>query len=100
MSDFNIFFERATALRDTIKKSDHILKDVKLDILGQIVKRVFICEGIPNNIYIQSECVSAANLTLDILKELQIEATITLNRTLHPVHQIIEVNTYVDGYWT
>ena len=94
MSDYNNFFERATALRDAIRKSDHILKDVKLDILGQIVKQVFIYEKIPYNIGIQSGCVNAANLTLDILKELQIEATITLDKTSYPVCQITEVNAY------
>lgn len=95
MSDYNNFFERATALRDAIKKGDDCLKDVKLDILGQIVNRVFIYEKIPYNIYIQSGCVNAANLTLDILKELQIEATITLDKTYTPVYPITEVNAFV-----
>lgn len=91
----NDFFERAAALRDAIKKGDDCLKDVQLDILGQIVKQVFIYEKIPYYISIQSGCVNAATLTLNILKELQIEAIITLDKTYHPVCQITKVTAYV-----
>ena len=39
------FFERAIALRDSIEQSDDLLKNVKLDILSQLVGQVFHCIG-------------------------------------------------------
>lgn len=99
MNDFlKDFFERATALQNAIQKDNgDAFKDVRLDILSQIASQVFIDKKIPKNLKIQSDSICAPALVSEILKHLNIEATIN-----HRLHQpkITEVNAHVDCYWT
>lgn len=68
------FFERATALRDTIEQSNDFLKNVKLDILSQLVGQVFLQGKIPDTFMVHSNNMNVAQIAIPCLKNLGIEA--------------------------
>lgn len=86
--NMNDFFEKAIALRDTIDQSEDILKDIKLDILSQLVGTVFYHRKVPNNFTVQSSCMDAAKIALTNLHDLGIEGEITINKTFYPSYAI------------
>lgn len=86
------FFERATALREDIIKKNDILKNLKLDILSQIVGQVFCLQKLPFNIEIQSRSAGASTVAEELLHAMGYEYKIHLDKKnfyFQPTWQVI-----------